>query len=261
MRKFKSHSSSTHEIMSDSKDKITEKQLQKIKELQKKDTRTEKQKQELNRLIKKRDNEVSLSLTAKNHCEKWLKEQIYNKKINFINKYTAKGIIVEQDSLDLVAEYYNYGLLIKNEERFENEYITGTPDAILKDRVIDVKTSWSLDTFPLFFSKINNAYWWQAQCYMELTGKDKYELIYVLMSTPDHLIDKEAARIASYYGGKASDYIDEVYNNLNYDNTPPELRIKKYDIEKNNDCMKEVKQKVKECRDYIRVLNNVLSYV
>ena len=108
-----------------------------------------------------------LGQTSKTYCENWLKEQLYDRKISFSNKYTSKGLIVEQESLDYIAEHLNYGLLVKNEQYFENDFLTGTPDVILKDHLIDVKSSWSFDTFPLFESNIDKGYYYQAQGYMD----------------------------------------------------------------------------------------------
>ena len=114
-----------------------------------------------------------LSKTTASYCEEWLKEQIYGRKKEFTSKYTNKGNIVEQSSLDFVASELGYGSLVKNEESFMNDFLTGTPDAILDDHIIDVKNSWDCFTFPLFFNNVpNKAYYWQAQGYLALTGLD-----------------------------------------------------------------------------------------
>ena len=77
-----------------------------------------------------------------------------------------KGLIVEDNSIDLIAEVLGYGMLFKNEQYFEDDHLTGTPDIIIpkKDTVIDAKSSWDIFTFPLFDTSVPNMdYWWQGQ--------------------------------------------------------------------------------------------------
>jgi len=194
--------------------------------------------------------------TAKTYCVNWLKEQLYDRKNEISSKYMEKGTIMEDNSLDLIAEYYGYGMLIKNERHFENNYITGTPDVPLKDKIIDVKNSWDCFTFPLFSDKIDKNYFMQGQCYMDLCDKESYELIYVLTNTPIHLVEREA-----YYFAKNMGYDEldaEIWNEFvkkhNYDNIPLELRIKKFEFNRDESVIKAIKQRVLDCRDYIEQL-------
>ena len=90
----------------------------------------------------------TISKTTKSYCQDWLKEQIYGRKKEFSSKYTDKGNEVEQDSLNYIAQNLGYDELIKNEKSFENDFLTGTPDAILSDHLIDVKNSWDCYSFP-----------------------------------------------------------------------------------------------------------------
>lgn len=198
--------------------------------------------------------------TAQTYCETWLKEQLYNRRKEFSNKYTQKGLIVEDNSLDFIADQLGFGMLIKNEQYFENEFMTGTPDVILKDLVIDAKNSWNFDTFPLFETEIDKGYFYQAQVYMELTGRDKFKLIYVLSDTPEHLIVSEVRR---YVYQNGIDEIDtEIYESfkekMTYSDVPDKLKIKVYDIEKDETVIEAIKQRVIECRKYIDTLKNVL---
>ena len=96
---------------------------------------TEKQTQRINDLIYKRDN-PELSETVKSYCEDWLKSQLYNRKLEFTSKYTEKGLIVEDNSIDFISEKLGLGLLFKNEKYYENDYLTGTDDIEIPDLVI-----------------------------------------------------------------------------------------------------------------------------
>jgi len=199
----------------------------------------------------------NMGKTVQTYCETWLKEQLYNRRKEFSNKYTQKGLIVEDNSLDFVADQLKLGMLIKNEQFFENDFMTGTPDAILKDLIIDVKNSWSWDTFPLFESEIpNKDYYYQAQCYMELTGKKRFKLIYVLSDTPDNLI-VQAVRSYVYQNGLDEidvDLYDLFVAKMTYSDVPDTLKIKVYEIEYDELIIEAIRKRVEDCRLYISEL-------
>jgi hypothetical protein len=199
-----------------------------------------------------------LGKTGETYVENWLKEQIYNRKKEFSNKYTEKGNIMEDESIDFVAKYLDLGMLIKNERQFENDFFIGTPDIITKDYIIDVKNSWDCFTFPLFEQDLpNKEYYYQGQVYMSLTGISKYKVIYTLMDTPEHLIEKEAY---FYCKNNGYDELDEdVYNSfkekMTYKNIDNSLKIKVFEFEKNNDVIDLIKNRVIDCRNYLSKLS------
>ena len=133
----------------------------------------------------------------------------------------------------------------------------GTPDVVLKDVIIDVKNSWDNFTFPLFETDIPNSdYYWQAQVYMELVGIDNYKLIYVLSDTPENLIVNE---VKSYVYRNGFDEIDaELYDQfkakMTYSDIPDNLKIKSFDIQKSDEDIKLIENRVIECRNYIKKL-------
>lgn len=195
-----------------------------------------------------------LGKTGETYLKLWIKEQLYNRRKEFANKYTQKGNEVEDNSLDFVADKLGFGMIIKNDKSFENEYMTGTPDAILNDLVIDVKNSWDFSTFPLLDKTCPNSdYYWQAQCYMALTGIKRYKLIYTLVDTPLHLIEKEAywhAKNNGYEELEQSMYEDFV-KRMTYADIPDELKIKVFDIEYNEADVQRIYDRVNECRIFI----------
>ena len=80
-------------------------------------------------------------------------------------------------------------MYLKNTERLSNIFITGECDINAEDKIIDIKTSWSLETFPPSPEDINNKdYEWQLRAYMWLYNKPKAELAYCMVSTPDYLL-------------------------------------------------------------------------
>lgn len=207
----------------------------------------------------KKDKELGLlSATSKSYCEEWVKEQLYSRRHEFSSKQTQKGNEVEDESLDFLANKLSLGFIIKNEKWFENDYFTGTPDAILKDLIIDVKNSWDCFTFPLFdLSVPNKDYYWQAQVYMDLVGIDEYKLVYVLSDTPMHLIEREA-----YFQSKNQGFEDLEINilkkclkSMTYGDIDNSLKIKVFDIQKNQEDIDFLKGQVEKCRNYIKTLN------
>lgn len=194
---------------------------------------------------------IILSDTAKTYCQNWVKEQIYKKRRQNSNKYTEKGLIMEDNSLDFVAEQLDIFMILKNEEYFENSFLTGTPDAILPEFIIDVKNSWNHLTFPLFSTEIPDiAYFYQAQGYMALTGKKYYKLIYTLMDTPEYLIEKEF----QYNNFHQLEYEDFKKEYIYEKDTPAKNRIKIFEIEKDEEVIEKIKIRVAECQQYINQL-------
>jgi len=201
----------------------------------------------------KKDKESGLlSDTAKSYCQMWLKEQLYNRKLMFSNKYTQKGIIVEDDSIDFMSTQFGYGQLFKNEKHFSNNFMTGTPDVIIKDAVIDVKNSYSWETFPTFENEIpTKGYYYQLQGYMTLLGKDNAKLVYLLTDTPDHLIKREAWSYANSNGYEIEDIYEQIEIALTYSDVADNLKIKTFDIARDNEVINQIEQQVIKCRNYI----------
>lgn len=252
MKVFKIRASAIGKIMAGNIG-LTENQKIDLETLSSKLTLTAKQEIKLNELRHKQAN-PELPETMKSYCKLWLKEQIYNRGVHFSNKYTDKGNVMEDDSIDFIARMLDYGMLLKNNTQFENDYITGTPDIILPDCVIDAKNSWDFTTFPLLEDKpTTKDYPWQLQGYMDLTGHNNAKLCYVLSNTPDHLIEREA-RIFTIENGyeelDAATY-KEVYDRMNYDDIDDELRIKTFEYKRDQEAINDIYERVKLCRKYI----------
>ena len=203
-----------------------------------------------------------LSQTTKSYLEQIVKEEVYNTKYTFSSKYTDKGNIVEDNSIDFAAEMLGYGMLVKNEKYFNNDFLTGTPDVITKDTVLDLKNSWDCFTFPLFSDVIpNKDYMYQLQGYMALTGLKKARLVYVLSDTPTNLIEKEAYWFCknSGFDDLDMDVFKEYEQRMTYKNTPNESKIKSFDIEYDETIIAEIYERVNLCRDYINELLNKIK--
>lgn len=270
---FKIRCSAIGKICGGAFNKPTEKQLIKIADLEKKKGEkglTTLQEVELKELIAKRDNPPELSEGAKTYCQEWLKEQIYDRRKEFSNKYTEKGTVCEPQAIEMVAEHMGYGLISKNEKHYENDFMTGTPDLVLAKIVEDIKNSWSIFTFPLFDTELPNSdYYLQLQGYMELTGINKAAVNYCLIDAPTEIMDAEARRIyykAGNEGDVPMECYDEVYAKMTYSNVPITLKIKRFEFDYEKSVIAVIKERVELCREYIKsiipnqvLLNELLS--
>lgn len=184
-----------------------------------------------------RSKSETISQTCKSYLDQWVKEHIYSTRKSISSKYLTKGIDVEDLAIEYYAEERELGFVLKNIEHFENEFMTGTPDLLLTDSVLEFKSSWDCFTFPLFDVEPDKGYVMQSQIYMHLTGRKKAKLIYTLQNTPDELVWDDPVD----YSGLASKF-----------------RIKEFDIELDPEFIKSVEIRVLECRNYINQLTKNL---
>lgn len=250
---FKIRASSAHEIMggelglTDTQEETLSAFEARIKDGKK--PLTPKQTAEYQRLSAKKAN-PELPAGAKTHCKGWLKEKVFNRKKLFTSKYTDKGIHVEESSLLRLSEYYSVPI-IKNDEFYEDNDFTGTPDVVLPIG-IDAKNPWDFSTFPLFEDSLPGEYFYQGQVYMSLTGLKTWQFAYVLSDTPDPLIMQEARKWCMLNGEEMSPSIyDEFKARLTYNDVPDEFRIKTYTVEYDEAIVDEMRLRVKMCREYI----------
>lgn len=192
-----------------------------------------------------------LSETAKSMLTLWYKEQLYGRKKEIASKYMTKGNECEDASIEYLNTLYSTNYK-KNEDHFGDDYIHGTPDIITEDEILDIKSSWGFDTFPLFSSNLpNKDYYAQVQGYMHLTGKRKGSIVYVLMDTPNELIAQEWKNAGNY----SIPVTDEFKAKYKYDDiTDSKLRLKRFDFDYDADFISQVVDKVEHARDFINSL-------
>ena len=129
-----------------------------------------------------------LSETAKSEIRRIAKQQFYGYNTELKTKPMIKGTDWEQVGIDLLnnVRFTNY---TKNENRVTNDYLSGCCDIITDDLIIDIKSSWSLETFPATPSEAESSdYEWQGRAYMMLYDRPAFELIYTMYTTPDELL-------------------------------------------------------------------------
>lgn len=185
-----------------------------------------------------------LSETAKSEIIKIAKEDFYGYSSQMTNKYVEKGIEVEDKSIELLntIKLANYK---KNDTRLENDFLTGECDINdeVNDEIIDIKSSWSLETFPALPSDINiKDYEMQLRGYMMLYNRSKASVCYCMVSTPEGL---------TMYENKLLHEVDHI---------DPFARVTMLSIERDLEIEKQIEERCKVAiefyYDYIRQLAN-----
>jgi hypothetical protein len=170
----------------------------------------------------------ALSQTAKSYIIQKAKEDFFEYRSELNSKYITKGLAQEQDSINLLnlvrLEDYK-----KNEERVENEWLSGCCDIITDTSIIDIKTSWSLDTFPATSYELKDLsdYEWQGRAYMWLYDMPSFELCYVMVST--------APEILGEYENGALHYVEHI---------APEKRITSITFERDKEIEIQMAEKL-----------------
>ncbi|MGB0861304.1 MAG: hypothetical protein ACPGXZ_00220 [Saprospiraceae bacterium] len=200
-----------------------------------------------------RSKKEQLSKTAKSYIQDVVLEHKYGIKKEFSSRYTDKGNECEEDSITLANEVLNVGFIYKNEEHFENDYITGTPDVNTNEVLLDVKTSFDGTTFPFFEDEIpNKDYYYQLQGYMWLTGKEEALLVYCLTNTPEQIVEDEIRRV--HWKEHKLEESDEIRHFVeakhNFDHIPLEKRVKVFKIQKDEAVIEAIKEKIELAREY-----------
>jgi hypothetical protein len=212
-------------------------------------------------LTEPRSKSEVLSQTAKSYIEDLFNELEFGYRKEFSSRYTDKGLEMEDEAIQFASEQFDWDFVVKNTERFTNDYITGEPDINTDSLLADIKCSWSLDTYPMFEAEMKNKdYYWQLQGYMWLTGKAEAELVYCLMNTPLQIVEDEVRR-AHWKAGLIDEDIDlrhEVQTKHNYDNIPSKLRVKRYIVERDEKAIEKIIEKVEIAREYYKMLKGLI---
>ena len=184
-----------------------------------------------------------LSAGCKTYIKELVKEDLFGYKSTIDSKYLTKGIDMEDTSIDLYNEVHGT-LYLKNTERLSNEFITGECDINAEDKIIDIKSSWSLETFPASPEDVNNKdYEWQLRGYMMLYNKPKAELAYCMVSTPDYLLKEW-----------------DNWDIHKVDKFDPFLRVTTINFERDRDKERDIIDRVIECgKFYIEYRDSILN--
>lgn len=205
-----------------------------------------------------------LSRTAKSYLKKYyayLKYGKWSASLDKGNKYTNKGKLGEPDSI-ILASFLDDRPYSKNTDRFTDDFLTGEPDIIdlrLEGYyIIDVKTSWDIETFMECLGKdLSALYWWQLQGYFALTGAKAGEVSYCLVDTPEVLLNQEKQWLFKRMDAATElnpEYMiaeKELVNNMTFSDMPATERRIKFTVERDDEAIEKMYKRVAKCREYL----------
>lgn len=213
-----------------------------------------------------------LPTTAKSYLKKYyafLKYGKWSASMDKGNKFVNKGKLAEEDSIDLISRLDKI-LLTKNEERLENEFLTGIPDIFLGENILkaeyvyDVKTSWDVETFfDQLDKELNPIYWWQMQGYLALTDCQQGEVSYCLVNTPATILEGEKYAllrrfdVISEEDPRFKEAEKELINNMTFDDIPMERRRLKFVVKRDDEAIERIYKRAKLCREYLQQIQEL----
>lgn len=171
-------------------------------------------------------------------CKTYLNEFYANDNEQIYSKYIEKGIAVENDLIDFMAEQLEYGLAEKCIQSASNEFMTGSCDVITHDAIVDVKASYNLGTLhKQAVEGLKDEYYWQLMVYMELYNRTKGIVFHGLMNTP------------------STDWSEEIV----YEDMPSNERWIAYNIDYNPEVIKAIEDRVIQCREYLNEYDKLIK--
>lgn len=241
---------------------------------------TETKAERVKALKKKEKGDDELSSGIKTHLDDVFRAVFWRRRRNLSNKYLDKGLLVEQDILDLASKI-DGDFYIKNGQRYSNEYLEGEWDNFDK-KIRDAKANYDLKTFDE--AELTSLYEWQLHGYSFL-AKDEFklpdypesELIYGLVNNPLHHIQNEITRQYYAHGNPSDDnekWIEvkrQIERNMIFDielfkrdyphyqfenkvldfDIPAILRMKKFEVKTTQDHIDHIQRRVLLCRIYL----------
>ena len=229
-------------------------------------------KEECAELEKHKDDEPELSPGCKSFLAKLYAAEKYGKWSTFRdkgNKYTAKGKLAEQESINLISNLDKVAY-VKNEARITNDYVSGVPDIVVGDsvdlirKIIDVKTPYDIETFIENLGKpLKAMYQWQVQTYIWLTDAEIGEVSFCLVNTPEYILNGEKRRLFDRVGSVTEEdpqyKLEEIrlINNLTFDDMPMADRRLRYIVERDDDAHRKIATRVEKCREHLCLIEKM----
>ncbi len=225
---------------------------------------TANQSKQLDALYEKKKGGELLSESCKKYLIRTYALERYNRiSEEPVTKQMSKGILCEDNSIELFSFVENV-YFEKNEKRVTNDFLSGTPDLYMgddiysSDLIVDIKSSWDISTFlKNIDGELNPSYYWQIQGYMAITGAKVGYIAYCLVNTPPEIINDEKRRLF-YKMGVVTDENPEykkeaakIDRNMIFDDIPPEERVLRFTVERNQSDIDRIYEKVAKCRLFL----------
>jgi hypothetical protein len=187
-----------------------------------------------------KDKKEVLSVGAKTYLKSIAKQLMYGFYEDVDVKYVRKGNACENDSIALLNTVYfaNYK---KHIGRVDSDLMSGECDILHDDHVRDIKTAWSLATFPCIKEDAHDKdYEYQLRAYMHLYDRPKAYLDFCMVSTPEEFRKYEQASLHEV------DHID------------PRLRVTTICYERDFDIERKMLEKCRAAQEYVESIKALI---
>lgn len=165
--------------------------------------------------------------------------------------YIEKGVVSEQAAIDYLNSVYRTDFK-KNNKQFVSDYMSGTPDIISETKIIDIKCSYDIETHisNMVQEELPKQYYYQLQTYMELCGVPSADVVYVLMPTPEHILQKQARSLEYKYADYDTCLNELLKQNEAILNIPEHMRIKSFSVLHDDNFLKEFFERYEKFCEY-----------
>lgn len=179
---------------------------------------TDKQKETFFSLQNKYNESLKYTLTdsTKKTLSRLVFAEKYGRKVELNSPQISKGLEVEKNARDVLSRVSGM-FLTPCEERKTNKWVTGKLDVDPQGVIIDIKSSWSWDSYSTILeSSANEIYLRQGDSYMDLWNMKDFILCHILVDTPSKLVEGEIRRydyqnmILDFEGNVKDECIGEV---------------------------------------------------
>lgn len=205
-----------------------------------------------------------LSVEAKKRLVEVYWEEKYGKRRYVTAKSLSKGLRSEYKVIELIAIALDQHFE-KNEEKISNDYLKGTPDIFLGEeirkakKVWDAKCSDNVVSFGhnLLNDKVNTDYVWQLHGYMALTGAKEAAVAYGLVTDEVTIRDTQKSRFyaeGKWISEESPEWLQEaasIEQALTYDDIPAEDRLLVYPVERDENKIITIYNKVLQARTWL----------
>lgn len=177
------------------------------------------------------------------------------------SKHMEKGILNESEGLSMYRTVVGGSFPIDDvKQRLMNNYCSGEPDLIHDGIVVDIKNSWSANSFPFWDDDLKNkSYLYQLQSYMWLSGLKSAKLVYTLTTTPEHIRQQEIQRLWFRLMDKPENTIKEQFEveemaseiinkEMVFDHIPVINRVKIFEVARDEEMIEAIQTRIELAR-------------
>jgi len=277
--KFKVRCSAISKVLANSKENapLTDKQVIELADLDKRTTLTAVQATRRTELITKRENSKNVVLS--DTCIAYLVEAYAweTQKMCSVTKemdveYFTRGRLTEPESIELLS-FVDDTVYLKNEERYENEFLSGIPDVLhveigmvppgveeaYASAIRDIK---STQDYPTFLYKIHKGVdpgnREQLQGYGDIMECEDLAVVFTLPTMPEVIREQYKWRLANKMQAttiESPEFLrawSELERSMIFDSIPAHQRVYKIPVEPFTPSEKQaLYDRVKHCREWL----------